>query len=347
MAAEKEKTILDYLKKVAPGNSINNVLEDLVGAGLGALIVLDSPELHSKRCFEGGFRINCRFTPQKLFELCKMDGAIIISSDMKRILYANVLITPDHMILSSETGTRHKAAERVAKQANTFVIAVSERRKRTTLYLGRERYGLKSPDELLRDISANLQVLEKQRDLFDDAIVNLNVLEVSDLVSAGDVCKIIQRAEMIIKISESLRKQFIEIGRYGNIMNLRYRELVKGVDKRESDVIRDYAILSLKRTKTILENYSFEGLIELESISRIILERTNEEGVTSRGFRLLSLLNIPDKEISMMVQQFGSLKGVLDAKEDELEKILRARAVSFKEELNDLTEKILEGKAIN
>jgi diadenylate cyclase len=347
MAPDKEKTILDYIKKVAPGNSINSAIEDLLGAGLGALIVVDAPDLHSKRCFEGGFRINCRFTSQKLFELCKMDGAIIISDDMKRILYANVMITPDNTLLSSETGTRHKAAERVARQANTFVIAVSERRKRTTLYLGHERYYLKSPDELLRDISANLQVLEKQRDLFDDSIVDLNVLEVSDLVSAGDVCKVIQRAEMILKISDSLKKQFIEIGRYGNIMNLRYRELIKGVERRESDVIRDYAILSLKRTKTILENYSFEGLIDLDSISRLILEKSNEENVNSRGFRLLSMVNMGDKEISSLVKQFGGLKGVLESNADELEKVLKGRAAELKKELNELTEKILEGKMIN
>jgi diadenylate cyclase len=347
MAQEKEKTIMDYIKKVAPGNSINTVLEDLSGAGLGALIVFDSPELHSNRCFEGGFRINCRFTPQKLFELCKMDGAIIISTDMKRILYANVLITPDHTILSSETGTRHKAGERVAKQAGTFVIVVSERRKRTTLYLGREKYGLKSPDELLRDISANLQVLEKQRDLFDDSLGNLNVLEVSDLVSAGDVCRIIQRAEMILKISTSLKKQFTEIGRYGNIMNLRYRELIKGVERRESEVIKDYAILSLKRTKTILENYSFEGLIDLESIARLLLEKANDEAVNGRGYRLLSMANLSEKEISQLLKTSGSLKGVLDAKEEEIEKVLKGRAIDFKEELNNLTEKILEGKVVS
>ncbi len=347
MSAEKEKTILDYIKRIAPGNSINSVIEDLLGSDLGALIVLDSPDLHAKRCFEGGFRINCRFTPQKLFELCKMDGAIIISADMKRILYANVLITPDHTIISSETGTRHKAAERVAKQAATFAIAVSERRKRTTLYLGREKYSLKSPGELLRDISANLQVLEKQRDLFDESLTNLNVLEVSDLVSAGDVCKIIQRAEMILKISDSLKKQFIEIGKYGSIMNLRYRELTKGIEKRESEVIRDYAILSLKRTKTILENYSFEGLIDLDSIARLILEKSTEESVSSKGFRLLSMVDLIDREVSSLVRQFGGLKGVLDAGEDELEKVLKGKTVDFKQELNNLTEKILEGKAIS
>jgi diadenylate cyclase len=347
MSPEKEKSIIDYIKKIAPGNSINNVVEDLLGSDLGALIVIDSPELHSRRCFEGGFRINCRFTAQKLFELCKMDGAIIISEDMKRILYANVLITPDHSITSSETGTRHKAGERVAKQAHTFVIAVSERRKRTTLYLGRERYYLKSPDELLRDIAANLQVLEKQRDLFDESLSNLNVLEVSDLVSAGDVCRIIQRAEMILKISEYLKRQFIEIGKYGSIMNLRYRELTKGVEKRESEVIRDYAILSLKRTKTILQNYSFEGLIDLDSICRLILEKSIEDSINSRGFRLLSMVDLVDREVSAMVREFGGLKGILDAGEKDLEKILRGKTVTFKQELNNLTEKILEGKSVN
>ena len=347
MAPEKEKTILDYIRKVAPGNSINSVIEDLLGSDLGALIVLDSPELHTKHCFEGGFRINCRFTPQKLFELCKMDGAIIISADMKRILYANVLITPDHTLLSLETGTRHKAGERVANQANTFVVTVSERRKRTTLYLGKEKYNLKSPNELLRDISTNLQVLEKQKDLFDESLSNLNVLEVSDLVSAGDVCKIIQRAEMILKISQSLKKQFIEIGRYGNIMNLRYRELNKGVERKESEVIRDYAILSLKRTKTILENYSFEGLIDSNSIARMILEKTIEESVSSRGFRLLSMIDLIEKERANLVKHFGGIKGVLDATEEELEKVLKGKTLDIKRALNDLTEKILEGKVIN
>ena len=149
MATEKEKTFLDFLKLVSPGTSLRTVIDDVLRSDLGAMIVFYSPSLQSQNIFEGGFRINSRFTSQKLFELCKMDGAIILSQDLKRILHANVLMNPDTNILSIETGTRHKAAERTARQAHTFVIAISERRKKTTLYHGSSRYYLKSTGELL------------------------------------------------------------------------------------------------------------------------------------------------------------------------------------------------------
>ena len=115
MAGEKEKTMLDFIKMVSPGTALRTVVDDLVRSGLGALIVFDSKELHEQKLMEGGFRINCRFTPQKLFELCKMDGGIVVSSDLKRILYANVLMTPDGNMASVETGTRHKASGRMAR----------------------------------------------------------------------------------------------------------------------------------------------------------------------------------------------------------------------------------------
>ena len=123
---------------------LRTVINDLIRSGLGAMIIFDSPELNSQNIVEGGFRINSRFTPQKLFELCKMDGAIILSSDLKRILTANTLINADASIHTNETGTRHKASERAAKQANTFIIAVSEKRNKTTLYYGSSKYFLKT-----------------------------------------------------------------------------------------------------------------------------------------------------------------------------------------------------------
>jgi len=206
MAAEKEKSFMDFIKMISPGTPIRSVIDDLIRSDLGALIVLDTPYLHEQNIPEGGFRINCRFTPQKLFELCKMDGAIILSPDLKRILYANVLLNPDTTIHTNETGTRHKAAERTAKQARTVVITVSERRKKTTLYHSTSRYYLKSSEEILREISSTLQILEKQRELFNEQISELNILEMSELVSVSDVCSLIQRPEMILKISEGKQK---------------------------------------------------------------------------------------------------------------------------------------------
>ena len=250
---------------VSPGTLLRTVIDDVVRSGLGAMIVFDTKELHTQNIIEGGFRINGRFTTQKLFELCKMDGAIIISQDLKRILYANTLMTPDISIHSTETGTRHKAAERTAKQAHTFVIAISERKKKTTLYYDQSRYHLKSTEELIRNLSSTLQVLEKQREILNEQLNNLNILEMSELVSVSDVCNVIQRTEIISKISESIKRNFTELGREGNIMHMRYRELIRGVEKTESEIIRDYAILSLKRSKILLSS-SFDGRSSKEVI---------------------------------------------------------------------------------
>jgi len=346
MAPEKEKNLMDFIKLVSPGTPLRNVIDDLVRSGLGAMIVFDSPELQKSNIIEGGFRINSRFTAQKLFELCKMDGAIVVSSDLKRILYANVLMTPDNSLHSIETGTRHKASERTAKQARTFVIAVSERRKKTTLYHNSSRYYLKSTEELIRNISSNLQVLEKQREQLDEHVNNLNILEMSDLVSISDVCKVIQKTEMILQISNYAKRNFSELGIEGSIMHMRYRELLRGVERTENEVIRDYTSFSLKRSRTLLENLTFDGLLDTESIARLIFEKPTEEIISPRGYRFLSHLTMSIKEISQVVKQFKNLKGILAADSSDLEPILKNRANAIKQEIKNLREQVLSGKVI-
>ena len=346
MIQEKEKNFMDFIKLVSPGTPLRTVIDDLVRSGLGGMIVFDSPELHQNNIVEGGFRINSRFTAQKLFELCKMDGAIIISSDLKRILHANTLINPDHTIHSIETGTRHKAAERTAKQAHTFVIAISERRKKTTLYYGSSRYYLKTTQEITRGISSNLQVLEKQREQLDEQINNLNILEMSEMVSINDVCKTIQRAEIILKISESIKRNFSELGKEGNIMHMRYRELLRSVERKENEIVRDYATVSLKRSKTLLENLTYEGLLDLKSIARLIFEKPLEENISPRGYRFLSHLTLSIKEILQIVKQFQNLEKILSADPSEFEQILKNRANIIKEEIGNLREQVLSGKVI-
>jgi len=347
MIQEKEKSLIDLIKIVAPGTPLREVIDDLVRSGLGAMIIFDSPELEIQNMIDGGFRINSRFTPQKLFELCKLDGAIIISSDLKRILSANVLITPDSSIHTNETGTRHKASERAAKQANTIVITVSERRNKTTLYYGPSKYFLKPTEELLRNLSSTLQILEKQKEILLEHIRNLNILEMSDLVSVRDVCNVIQRSEMIIKISEAVKRNFIELGKDGNIMNMRHRELIRGVEKTEHEILRDYATLSLKKSKNLLDNWTFDGLLDLESIARLILERPIEENISSKGYRFLSNLNLSSKEISQIVLKFKKLNKILSIDSQELENILKNRAINIKEEIGNLREQILSGKVVS
>jgi diadenylate cyclase len=346
MAPEKEKPFIDFLKLVSPGNALRTVIDDLVRSELGGMIIFDSPELHTQSIIEGGFRINSRFTPQKLFELCKMDGAIIVSQDLKRILYANVLMNPDNSIHTVETGTRHKASERTAKQAGTFVIAISERRKKTTLYYHQSRYQLKSAEELIRNISSTLQVLEKQKETLDEHLNNLNILEMSELVSISDVCKVIQRTEMILKISDSVRRNFTELGKEGSIMHMRYRELIKGIEKTRNEILRDYSLISLKRAKTLLSNITYDGLLDLESIARLILEKPLEESTSPKGYRFLSHLTLSEKEISQIVGKFQDLNKIIQSDPADLESLLKNRADKISEEIRNLREQVLSGKVI-
>ena len=343
MSTEKEKTFLDFLKLVSPGTSLRTVIDDILRSDLGAMIIFNSPTLN-QNIFEGGFRINSRFTSQKLFELCKMDGAIILSNDLKRILYANVLMNPDTSIRSIETGTRHKAAERTAKQAHTFVIAISERRKKTTLYHGSSRYYLKSTGELLRNITSNLQILEKQREILNEHRANLNILEMSELVSVSDVCKVIQRTEMILKISESIKRNFTELGKEGSIMHMRYREILRGVEKSENEILRDYANLPLRRAKTRLANLTFDGLLEIDSIARLILEKPLEETTSPKGYRFLSHLNLSAKETSQIIGVSQNLDNILKIEPTSLEPILKNRSSIIYEEIANLREQIINGK---
>jgi len=346
MAPEKDKTFLDFLKLVSPGTSLRTVIDDILRSDLGALIVFDSKDLNDQNLFEGGFKINSRFTSQRLFELCKMDGAIILSNDLKRILYANVLMTPGNTVNSIETGTRHKAAERIAKQAHTFVIAISERRKKTTLYHGSSRYYLKSTDELIRNITSNLQILEKQRDILTENVTNLNILEMSELVSIGDICKVIQRTEMILKIAESMKRNFTELGKEGSIMNMRYREILRGVEKSENEILRDYAEIPLKRAKTLLANLTFDGLLDVESIARLVLEKPLEEIISPKGYRFLYYLTLSAKETSQIIRIHKNLDNILRLQPTELESILKNRSANIYEEIRHLREQILNGKII-
>lgn len=151
-----EEEFFNMLRIIAPGTNLRTGLNGALKAGKGALIAIENEKVTP--LIDGGFRINARFTPQRLIELTKMDGAIILSKDMKKINYANVLLTPDNKIKSLETGTRHKAAERTAKQTGTLVIAISERKHEINLYYRKIKYPIVSTDELLRKTSENIQI---------------------------------------------------------------------------------------------------------------------------------------------------------------------------------------------
>jgi diadenylate cyclase len=340
---KKKPSFLEILAKLAPGKSLRTALDDILEGKTGALIVVDCPQL--RNIMDGGFRINCKFTNQKLAELAKMDGAIVLSEDLKKILFANVLLVPDNKIPTNETGTRHKAAERTARHTGAMVVAVSERRSKITLFYEDKKYILEHSENILRRATETLNILEKQREIFDDILKNLNILEITKLVSIADVCSVLQRIEVIIKMMDTMKRYLIELGNQGVIIRMRIREIFKGIETLEDFILRDYSSKP-QNVKKIFDGISFDGVIDTESLARMIFEASPDTQINPRGYRLLEKLNLTEREIKALLLHFDNLAGVLDASSEELGRVLKAKAESFKKELDNLKEQILMGKKI-
>ena len=343
---EKRKTILDMIKFVVPGTSLRNAVINIVKGGHGALIVLGSSKM--QELFEGGFRVNCRFTEQRLTELSKMDGAIILSDDLKRILYANTLLIPSTEIATDETGTRHKAAERTAKQAETFVIAISERRKQTTLYYKDQRHVLKDSDEILRRATETLQILEKERDVFENLMNNFNILEITNLVYARDVCSLLQKIEVIIRMEKVIKRYLLEMGNEGIIVKMRLKELVKNIEKEGEILLKDYAPSNQKRLNTILSHLNYEGLLDIETLSRLLFEVHPDDTIAPRGYRMLNKTNLSKGELKNIINYFGNLNLILNANLQQLKEALKSekRAETLQKELSSVKEQLITGRKI-
>jgi diadenylate cyclase len=205
-----EEEINHVLRTVAPGTNFRTALEGVVNAKKGALIVVEIEGLSA--ILDGGFKINTKFSSQKIVELSKMDGAIILSKDMKRITHANVMIYPDKKISTKETGTRHKTAERTAKMMATMVATVSERRGEMTVYYKNFRHVIKNVNELLRKVNEQTQIIEKQRELFDSNVEKLTQIELRNSPSLDQASIVIQKIDEAKKYgyTEEEIKQYLE-----------------------------------------------------------------------------------------------------------------------------------------
>ncbi|GIU68367.1 MAG: DNA integrity scanning protein DisA [Candidatus Pacearchaeota archaeon] len=343
---EIEKTLLDILKIFSPGTPLRTALDDILKAQLGALIVIEKEGIEN--IIEGGFKINCKFNPQRLVELSKMDGAIILSKDLKKILYANVLLTPNIKIITRETGTRHKAAERTAKQLGTTVIAISERKNKITIYHKEEQYNLEETSEILRRAAETLQILEKQVDMLNELLSHLNILEVTNLTTTADVCNILQTFEMVRRISEKVKRYLIELGKEGTIVSMRLKELTKNIANEREKILLDYFGKKSKKIDNILKNLNFDFLIDTNNLIRIFFGQLHDSSVSPKGIRILSKTNILDKDIETMISNFKSLDKIFNLDSDSLKSIFKNENLveSIILEIKNLKEKILMGKKI-
>ena len=340
---QKQLTKLDILKKVSSGTELRNSINDIVRGKMGAIIVFANQKVYG--IFQGGFKVNCKFTAKRIVELAKMDGAIILSEDSKKIIYANTLLIPDNNLSSSETGIRHQAAERTAKQTRTLVIAVSQRRGEITIFYGNHKYVLKPTEDLLRRATETLQILEKQREIFNEILTNLNVLELTNLVSIGDVCKVLQRIEMIKKMSAIINEYMIELGKDGVILRMRMREITRGIEVEGELILKDYVQKSNK-TKQFLDGLNFEEILDLENIALNLFKEPSDKEIMPAGYRILDRTNLTNEEIGGLVKELGNLDRILNADDDVLINIIGVKGANFKKEILDLKEQILIGKRI-
>jgi len=312
----KKEEITEILKSIAPGTLLRTGVEGVQKAKTGGLIVIYNDFVEN--IFEGGFKINVRFTPQRLIELGKMDGAIIISKDLRKILYSNVLLTPNNSILSNETGTRHKAAERTAKQANTMVIAISQRRDEITLFYKGIKYVLRDTNEIIRRATSTLQILEKHREVFEKNKTELDEEELKSNPRISKALLVIQRGMIILKLSETLKGYVIELGAEGTIVKARLKEILQRVEKNVDEVIKDYSKLGFTKSKKILSVLSYDELLELENIKQCLGLSEESDNVLPKGHRILERTGINERDIGILIKTFKNLNSILSVKKEDL-----------------------------
>lgn len=321
MDKKEEEILLNSLRRVAPGTGLRTGIEYILQGKTGGLIVVgDSEEV--LKLVNGGFYIGCNFSPAKFYELAKMDGAIILSSDAKRILYANTHLFPNPEIPTSETGTRHRTAERVAKQTNTLVISISQKRDVVTLYIGNIKYMLEEPRVVLSRANQALQTLEKFKQGLDHLIFNLTVRELEDLVTLFDVTSVLQRSVIVQKTEKEVKKFVYELGTDGRLLGMQVEELMANVVDDSIKIIKDYVHPENKtepsKIKDSIVLLDTEALLDLNNIAKILGYHTEgnlkEFGVKPRGYRVISeVRRLPEAVIDNLINKFGTLKNILDA----------------------------------
>jgi diadenylate cyclase len=341
--------LLDALAAVAPGQPLREGLDRILQAGMGALIVVaDGPEVLN--ICSGGFLLDAAFSPQRLSELAKMDGAIILANDASRIARANVHLVPNPNVPTSETGTRHRTAERVARSIEVPVISVSEDMQVIAVYVADEKYPLEPIPRLLNKANQALQTLERYKSRLDGVSGSLSALEVEDLVTLRDVVTVLQRTEMVRRIAEEIEGHIVELGVDGRLVRLQLEELMGGVDDDRRLVIQDYfyedSAWHVGDALEALAELDTDDLLDLKRVASMLHLTAGDldldVNLQPRGYRLLARIpRLPESVIDRIVERFGNLHKIMRATIDDLddvEGVGEARARAIKEGLSRLAE---------
>ena len=350
--ATSNNEIIEVLKTIAPGTQIREGLENILKAKTGGLIVIgDGKEVLD--IVDGGFNINVEYSPARLYELAKMDGAIVISSDFKKILFANAQLIPSSSIQTVETGTRHRTAERTAKQTGDLVISISQRRNIITIFKGNNRYVLEDTAQVITKANQALQTVEKYMKVFDRKLNLLNEYEFNDIVTLENVIVAIQRAEMVMSVVDEVQKAIYELGEDGRLLEMQLEELVGDLETEELLMIKDYMVVSRRRSPDkVLEEIrklSYEELMKSQVIAKLLgyedFDNYDEVGVYTKGYRVLNKIpRMPSSIVENLVKSFKSFQHILSAdipQLDEVDGIGEVRARTIKQSLRRMQEQFV------
>lgn len=322
-----EQSINEVLQFIAPGTPIREGIDNVLRANTGGLIVVGYND-KVKSIVDGGFEINCPFSPSFLYELAKMDGAIILNELGNKILFANAQLAPNSEIPSTETGMRHRTAERVARQTKSLVIAISQRRNVITLYQGNFRYSLKDISVILTKANQAIQTLEKYKVVLEQSITNLSILEFEESVTYNDFLLVLHRFEMVLKIKNELLTFLRELGTEGRLIRLQMNEILTELENEILLMIKDYAFERevnahevLHRMQALTASGNIEDTVLLKLMGYLGYVHL-DEFKKPRGYRILHKIpRLPSIIIENLISSFGELSKIMTASVDELDEV--------------------------
>jgi diadenylate cyclase len=349
LEARQDPRLLRALDMVSPGNPLREGIDNIIHARTGGLLLLAEPDDVSFM-FSGGIKLDVDYTPALLYQVAKMDGAIVLPPSADRIMWANVQLMPDPTILSMETGTRHRTAERVSKQTKGLVIAISQRRVVVSLYTEGLKYILEDIPTVLSKANQGLATLEKYRARLDQVTGRLTALEFAGGVVLYDVLNVLQRAESVARMGVEVERYIIELGSEGRMIEMQLEDSVVGVMAERASLVRDYtAIDSEQEIERVLGELAALEHTELLDFGRLaeVLgydRKTNtlDYMVKPRGYRALSgVPRMPRLVAQKVVNHFGDLEALLAASDADLESVEgvgEARAKEIREGIRRLQE---------
>jgi diadenylate cyclase len=317
------------LEMIAPGTAVREGVDSILQGRTGALICIgDSEDLAF--LYSGGIKLDVDYTPALLFQLAKMDGAIILSSNSTKLGWANVQLMPDPTIHSLETGTRHRTAERVSKQTGALVIAISQRRSVVSLYLDGAKYILEDIPVVLAKANQALQTLDKYRSRLDQVSMRLTALEFEGGVTLHDVLTVLQRAELVTRMAVEIERFIVELGAEGRLIEMQLEETMVGVASDKSALVHDYIVDpagdQFTNVLDSLTRLAHQDLLDFGRLAELLgYDRklnTLDHQASPRGHRILGRIpRLPMLVVHRIVADFGGLEEILAASDGELESV--------------------------